>query len=57
MGDYNLKYLTPVEIENLDTVLLLYSFTVASPSLPTRVCKSTKTQFDYTLPEQTRFQN
>ena len=49
MGDYNLDYLTPLEKENLDTVM--YGFTVASPYLPTRVCKSTKTHIDYILAE------
>ena len=51
MGDYNLGYLTLLEKENLDTVVLPYGFTVASPCLPTRVCKSTKTNIDYILPE------
>ena len=37
--------------QNLDTVVLPYGFTVASPWLPTRVCKSTKTHIDYILPE------
>ena len=44
MGDYNLDYLTPLEKENLDTVVLPYGFRVASPYLPTRVNKTTKTQ-------------
>ena len=51
MGDYNLDYLTPLEKENLDTVVLHYGFTVASPYLPTRVCKSAKTHIDYILAE------
>ena len=51
MGAYNLDYLTPLEKENLDTVVLPYGFTVASPCLPTRVCKSTKTHIDYILAE------
>ena len=42
MGDYNLDYLSPIEKKNLDTTALTYGFTVASPCLPTRVCKSTK---------------
>ena len=51
MGDYNLDNLTPLEKENLDTVVLPYGFTVASPYLPTRVCKSTQTHIDYILAE------
>ena len=51
MVDYNLDYLTPLEIENLETVVLPYRFEVASPSLPTRVCRSTKTHIDYLLAE------
>ena len=47
MGDYNLDYLTPLERENLETVLLPYGFSVASPNLPTRVCKTTKTHWLY----------
>ena len=46
-----ITYLTPLEKENLDTVVLPYGFTVASPCLSTRVCKSTKTHIDYTLAE------
>ena len=42
VGDYNLDYFAVLEKENLDTVVLAYGFTVASPCLPTRVCKSTK---------------
>ena len=51
MGDYNLDYLTPLEKENLDTVVLPYGFIVASPCLPTRVCKSTKIHIEYILAE------
>ena len=51
VGDYNLDYLTPLEKENLDTVVLPYGFTVASPCLQTRVCKYTKTHIDYILAE------
>ena len=51
MGDYNLHYLTPLEKGNLETVVLPYGFTVASPCFPTRVCKSTKTHIDYILAE------
>ena len=51
MGDYNLDNLTPLEKGKLDTVVLPYGFTVASPCLPTRVCKSTKTHIDYILAE------
>ena len=51
MGDYNLNYFTPLEKENLDTVVLPYGFTVASPCLATRMCKSTKTHIDKILAE------
>ena len=51
MGDYNLDYLTPLERENLETVILPYGFSVASPNLPTRVCKTTKTHIDYIIAE------
>ena len=51
MGDYNLNYLTPLERENLETVILPYAFSVASPNLPTRVCKTTETHIDYIIAE------
>ena len=51
MGDYILDYLTPLEEENLDTVVVSYEFILASPCLPTRVCKSTKTHIDNVLAE------
>ena len=51
MGDYNLDYITPLEKETLDTVVLPYGFTVPSPCLPTRVCNSTKTHIYYILAE------
>ena len=51
IGDYNLDYLTPLERENLETVILPYGFSVASPNLPTRVCKTTKRHIDYIRPE------
>ena len=50
MDDYNLDYHTPLEKENMDTVVSPYGITVASPCLPTRVCKSTK-PIDYILAE------
>ena len=43
MGEYNLDYLTPV--------IIPYGFSVASPNLPTRVCKTTKTHIDYIIAE------
>ena len=51
MGDYNLDYLTPLERENLETVILPYGFSVASLNLPTRVCKTIKTHIDYIIAE------
>ena len=51
MGNYNLDYLTPLERENLETVILPYGFSVASLNLPTRVCKTIKTHIDYIIAE------
>ena len=42
VGDYILDFQAERGKENLDTVVLPYGFTVASPCLPTRVCKSKK---------------
>ena len=47
MGEYNLDYLSSLEEETLGRVVLPYVFTIASPCLPTRVCKSTKSHIDY----------
>ena len=51
MGDYNLDYLTPLEWENLETVVLPYGFSVASLNSPMRVCKTTKTHLDNIIAE------
>ena len=51
MGNYNFDYLTPLERENLETIILPYGFSGASPNLPTRVCKTTKTHIDYIIAE------
>ena len=51
MGDFNLDYLTFLEKENQDTVVLPYGIAVASLFSPTRVSKSTNTNIDYKLAE------
>ena len=47
MGGYNLDYLTTLERENLETVILPYEFSVSNPNLPKRICKTTKTHIGY----------
>ena len=52
MGDYNLNSFPMLERENLETIFLPWGFSVADPTLLTRVCKVTIRQIDYILTEK-----
>ena len=59
IGNYNLDFITTLERENLETVILLYGFSFVGPTLPTRSCEATKTRIDYiimeSIPDEKRF--
>ena len=51
MVNYNFDFFRTLEREILETVILPYSFSVSGPTLPTRICETTKTHIDYILTE------
>ena len=49
LGDYNIDYNNLDGKQNLDIVVLPYSYTLACQKLPTRLYKSSKTLIEYIL--------
>ena len=49
MSDYNMNFSQTLEWDNLETVFIHYGFSVAGPTLPKRICKTTKMHIDYNL--------
>ena len=49
--DYNFDFFRTLEREILKTVILPNGFSVAGPTLPTRICGTTKTHIDYIVTE------